>query len=308
MAVFTAILAAAGLYIPLMQFVVFFVWTIPSVLVIVRHGLMTGLVSLTAATLLIFMLAGPVSAIMAAIQIGSLAVIYGIAFRRGWKAGAALFSGAAIMMVSTLLLYYLVFIITGINNLDIASQLQEALEPTIQMYKDIGLINPEKGVTEEGVRQIMQGYFQSFTFFFPGMFALSGAVSAFLTFFASQKILRRFQIEINSLPPFRLWRLPWWIIWGLIAGLICNVGGMHWGMETLSKIGSNIVIIYVVVLFVLGLSTLCFFLRKYLGEDLVSRVMLPLIIFFLAPYSVITLAVVGLVDLFFNYRRFSGVT
>lgn len=308
MAVFTAILAAAGLYLPLAQFVVFFVWTVPTVLVIVRHGMVTGLVSLAAATLLIFMLSGPVNAVMTAIQIGSLAIVYGYAFRHGWKAGAALLAGTVIMMGSTLLLYYIMFLVTGFNNLDIAAQLQEAIEPTMQMYKDLGFINPERGLSEEVAREMMQAYIHAFTYFFPGLFALSGASAAMLSFFASRKILQRFNIKINSLPPFTLWRLPWWIVWGLIAGLGCNVAGMHWKMELLSKIGSNIITIYVFVFFILGLSTATFFLRKYMGNEMIYRVLLLLCIFFLMPYSLVIFAIFGLLDSIFNYRRLSGAS
>jgi uncharacterized protein YybS (DUF2232 family) len=306
MAVMTTLLALAGLYIPFMQFFIFFVWTIPSVLVIVRHGLTVGLISITAASILIFMLAGPLSAIMAAIQIGSLALVYGYAFRKRWKAGITLLVGAIIMIGATLLLYYVVFLVTGINNLNIFGQLNEVVDPTIEMYKNLGIINPEKGITEEAVREILQKYFQLFTYLFPAFFAMAGVSSAFLNFFAAQKILNRFKIDVPTLPLFRCWNLPWWVVWGLITGLGLNLAGKYWGNHIMEMLGSNIMLLYLPLLFILGLSVVMFYYYKYLGGQAIYRIMLPFLIFLFMPYSAIILGILGLSDLFFNYRHLSG--
>ncbi|PKM88062.1 MAG: hypothetical protein CVU87_08340 [Firmicutes bacterium HGW-Firmicutes-12] len=306
MAVMTTLIALAGLYIPFMQFFIFFIWTIPSVIVIVRHGLTVGLISIAAASILIFMLAGPLSAIMAAIQIGSLALVYGYAFRNGWKAASTLLAGAIIMVGATLLLYYTVFLITGINNLNIFSQLNEVLEPTIEMYKNLGIIDPAKGITEGAVREIIQKYFQLLTYLFPAFFAMAGIASAYLNLFAAQKILHRFGIDVPILPQFRHWNLPWWVVWGLITGLGLNLAGKYWGNYIIEMLGSNIMLLYMPMLFILGLSVIMFYYHKYLSGQVIYRIMIPFLIFFMLPYSTMLLSILGLLDLFFNYRRLSG--
>lgn len=305
MAVITAMLALAGLYIPFMQFAVFFIWTVPSVLVIVRHGTTAGIISIVVAGLLILMLAGPLSAIIAVAQIGGLAIVYGYSFRKRWKAGVTLLAGTFMMIASTLLLYYIVFLVTGINNLDITGQLKEAIDPAIEMYKKMGIISAEKGISETYVREILNYYFDMLTYLFPAFFAFAGMTSAFLNFFALQKMLLRFKMEIPKLPPFRYWHLPWWIIWGFIAGFGTTLAGKYWGNDTISMIGSNIMLLYSPVFFVLGLSVAAFFLHKYLGVDKVYRILLPIVIFLLMPYSGMLICLIGLFDLLFNYRRIS---
>lgn len=214
MAVITALLAVAGLYIPFMQFVVFFVWALPCVLIIMRHGLTTGIISLIVAALLIMLLAGPMRAIFSVIQFGSLALVYGVAFGKRWSAGKTVFSGSIVMVISTLLLYYLVFLLTGINNLNIAAELQGAIEPTIELYKNMGLIGSGNGVSEQQMREMLTWYMQLFTIFLPAFFIVSGIATAFLNYIAAQKILARFKIIVPEFPPFRCWHLPWWLVWG----------------------------------------------------------------------------------------------
>lgn len=303
MAVITAMLALAGLYIPFMQFAVFFIWTVPTILVIVRHSITTGLVSLVVAGLLIFMLAGPLSAVIAVVQISGLALIYGYAFRKRWKAGITLVSGTAAIIASTLLLYYIVFLVTGINNLDLAGQLKEAMEPAIEMYKSLGIVGTEKGMSEAEIREILEVNFNLLGYLFPALFAFAGMSSAVLNFVVVQKILFRFKIDIPKLPPFRYWHLPWWVVWGFIAGFGAALAGRYWGYDILSKIGGNIMLLYTPVFFILGLAVIVYLLNKYLGGDKIYRVLLFAAIFFLMPYSAMLICVIGLFDLLFNYRR-----
>lgn len=305
MAVITAMLALAGLYIPFMQFAVFFIWTVPSVLVIVRHGITAGIISIVVAGLLILMLAGPLSAIIAVAQISGLAIVYGYSFRKRWKAGVTLLAGTFIMIVSTLLLYYIVFLVTGINSLDITGQLKEAIDPAIEMYKKLGIISTEKGLSETDVREILNFYFNMLTYLFPALFALAGMTSAFLNFFALQKVLLRFKMEMQKLPSFRYWHLPWWSIWGFIAGFGANLAGRYWGNDIISMVGSNIMLLYFPVFFILGLSVAAFFQNKYLGTEKIYRFLLPIVIFLLLPYSGMLIGIIGLLDLLFNYRRIS---
>jgi len=305
MAVITAMLALAGLYIPFMQFAVFFIWTIPSVFVIVRHGLTAGVISIVVAGLLILMLAGPLSAIIAVVQISGLALVYGHAFRKCWRAGVTLLAGTFTMIVSTLLLYYIVFLVTGINNLDITGQLKEAIDPAIDMYKKMGIISAEKGISESDVRDILHFYFNMLGYLFPALFAFAGMTSAFLNYFALGKILFRFKMDIPKLPPFRYWHLPWWIIWGFITGFGITLAGKYWGNETLSMVGSNIMLLYSPVFFILGLSVATYFSNKFLGSDKVYRILLPVAIFLLMPYSGMLICLIGMFDLLFNYRRIS---
>lgn len=303
MAAITAMLAVAGLYIPFIQVLVFLVWTIPIILVIVRHGMTAGLISTAVAGLIVLILAGPLRAFLAVIQFGGLALTYGYAFQRRWPAGTILLAGSVVMVLSTLVLYYLIFLVTGINTLDIAAELQAAIDPTIELYKNLGMINPEQGLTEEAVREVLAQTIAVFTLLLPAMFIVAGAASAFLNYFAAQKILARFKVEISHFPPFHQWRLPWWTVWGFILGLGCNMAGNYLSHTTLSKTGLNIMAVYAPVFIILGLSVLVWLIHKYLKGERIYRLLLFFLIFLFLPLAVRLLLILGLLDLLFNYRR-----
>jgi len=303
MAAITAFLAIAGLYIPFMQLMIFFVWTIPAVLVIIRHGAVAGVLSITVAGFLIMLIAGPMRAFFAVLQFGGLALVYGYAFSRRWQAGTTLLAGSAAMIASTLALYYIVYLVTGINNLNIAGELKEAIEPTIELYKNMGIIGPGKGLSETALRKSLLEAVEFLTAYFPAMFALSGVASAFLNYFAAQKILARFKVEIPGFPPFTHWRLPWWTVWGFIAGFGASMAGGYWHNGTLTQLGNNILMLYSPLLFIVGLSVCTYLMQKYVGQEVIYRLILlsAVILFISLIYKV--LFVVGLLDLLFDYRR-----
>ncbi|MCR4440610.1 MAG: YybS family protein [Peptococcaceae bacterium] len=306
MAVITAFLAVAGLYIPFMQLLIFFVWTIPGVLVIVRHGPAAGILSIAVAGFMILIIAGPMRAFFAVLQFGGLALVYGYAFSRRWQAGVTLLAGSAVMIVSTLVLYYLVYLLTGINNLNIAGELKEAVEPTIELYKNMGIIGPGKGLSEAMLRESLLAAVEFLTAYFPAIFALSGVASAFLNYFAAQKILYRFKIEIPGFPPFIHWRLPWWTVWGFIAGFGASMAGNYWHNNVLTQIGNNIIMLYGPLLFIIGLSVCAFLMQKYVGQEFIYRLIFLSVVVFFFSLTYKILFVVGLLDLFFDYRRIQG--
>ncbi len=301
MAALTVILVLAGLYIPFLQFFVYFFWTIPGILIFVRHGFVAGILTLVVASIIVLMLSGPLSAVMAGVQIGALAVVYGYAIRKRWKAGKTVFSGMLATVAASLLLYYLFFWITGVNGLDITGQMQEAVDPTIEAYRRFGLVG-ENGIPEQELRAMVSGYIERVAFFFPAFFAMAGAFAAYLTHYIARRILRRFAIEVHVLPPFREWRMPWWIVWGLIAALGADLAGKYWGIDLLSRVGGNIAIFYVPFLFVLGLAVAYFLSTKYLSGKPFIRLMLPLFLFLFLPFSLYIVALLGVLDLFFDYR------
>lgn len=305
MAVLTAILALVGIYIPLLNLLTNLVWTIPVVLVTVRHGLLTGVMSITVAGFLIFMLSSPVTALYMILLFGGLALVYGYAFHKGFNPGITLAAGAVTVIISLIIASVFSFLVTGINPLDMAGIMKESMESTIDLYKQLGFFEKygAQGFTEESVRQTLRVFVQTITLFIPAIIILYGLTSAFINYIISQKILLKLKIEVPRLTPFMYWRLPWWTVWGFILGFGANLAGPYLQNQTLVLIGSNILMAYSPLLFVLGLSVASFFLHKYFKGELIYRFFLILFIFFFFRMAVYILTIMGLVDLIFNYRR-----
>lgn len=308
MASLTAILALVGIYLPILRIFTNLVWTIPIVLATVRHGLSTGIMSIVVAGLLIFSLSSPLEAVFLVLQFGGLALVYGYAFHKKWRPGLTLLSGAAVAMVSVAMVFALSLLVVGVEAGSILEQLKEGIEPTIELYKQLGFFEryAAQGLTEEAARDMLTAIINQITLVIPALLVLYGLMSAFINYFVAQKILLRLKTPVPQLPPFIKWQLPWWTVWGFIAGYGANLAGAFSHQQTLSTIGSNIMFVYFPVLFILGLAVVSFFINKHFPGVFIYRLVFLLFVFFFFQYAAWFLSILGLVDLIFNYRRLSG--
>lgn len=305
MACITAVLALIGIYIPFSMLFVFFIWIIPVVLVVVRHDLTTGILSVIVSGLLVLFFSGPVLALVSVLQFGGLALALGYGFQKKWEPGLTLLLGIVVSVISTLLLFYLTFLITGINQLDITAMLTDSIEPTIQMMKNIGYLKLYN-LGEDQAREMFVATVQLVSFIFQATLALNSALLAVINYVVAQKILVRFKIEIRKLPPFREWRLPWPAVWGLIAGLGIQLLGSYLNVKLVTMIGFNIIALYVGVLFFLGLSVINFYIYYRLNNAGIYRFLLFILIIFLGLYALGVIVILGLTDMLFNFRRLAG--
>lgn len=309
MAVITTFLALIGIYIPFFKLIVNWVWTIPIVLVTVRHGLLAGTLSIGVAGLLILSFAGPVEAVLLMVEFGGLALLYGYAFHKNLNPGIALLGGTLVAILSTLVLYGLYFLIAGINLFDLAGQMRESIQPTIDLYRSMGIFDKYagQGLTEETVRQMLNSAVYFLSLVVPGFLVIMGLSSAFLNYIIAQKILARlFRTQTPQLPLFRLWRLPWWTVWGFIAGFAAYLLGSYTNQKLLSVAGMNVMLVYWLVAFVLGLAVISFFMHKKPEKLGLYRFILIITLVFFFQYATLIIGGFGIADLLFNYRRLPG--
>lgn len=308
LAALTAILALAGYYLPFLRVLTNLVWTIPIVIATVRHGLGIGIMSTVVAGFLIFALASPLEALFLVLQFGGLALLYGYAFNKGLKPGIALLAGTGVAIVSFLLTFGVSLLISGLDQINFTDQLKETIEPTIEMYRSLGLFDKygAGGLTEENMRQFLLGFINLLIVLFPALIATYGIMAAFLNYIIAQKILCKLGIPVPKLPPFREWQLPWWTVWGFIAGFGLSLAGSYWQLKNLTTIGSNIIMVYYPVLFVLGLAVIAHFYHHKLQRAFSYRLLFIFFVFFFFRYVSLLIPLIGLFDLVMNYRRLPG--
>lgn len=302
----TAVLAVIGLYIPVLRLLTDFVVIVPIIIVSVNHGVNYGFMSLIVAGLLITLLSGPVKAIFVILQFGGIALFFGYAFHKKIKAEKTLLIGVFVAIISMLVIYLFSYIMFGFASIDIISQMKASIEPSLELYKQFGLLNPEQGLTEETYRLIMDAYIKLLTIIIPAMLMIYGLSSAFLNYIVAQKILKKLKISVPELPSMRYWRLPWWTIWGFILGYGAMVLGNYFQNTLIANIGLNIMIVYGPVLFILGLAVVNYYIKERLGGAGLYRLLLVIFIMFFMPFSFVMIAGLGLFDLLFNYRRLPG--
>jgi len=304
MACLTAVLALIGIYIPFLGVLTSLVFTIPIIIVTIRHGVITGILSILTAGLLVFTLYEPLRGFLLILQYGALSIFYGYAFAKGRSPAVTLSVGTVIGAVSLLLTFYLGYVVTGTNDLAMFAQMKESIEPSIEMLRQFGYFN-NPGVSEEGLRQLINATIDNALILIPAVFVVYGMFVALINYILSQRVLRKMGLPVQPLPPFINWRLPWWIIYGFVLGYGLNLVGKLQGNVLLTHIGVNIVSIYGIVFLILGLSLALFFQEKYLPGKM-YRMLIFILLFLFYPLMSWLLMLGGIIDLLFNFRRRTG--
>lgn len=308
MASLTAILALMGIYMPFIRIFTDLIWTIPVVLVTVRHGVSTGIMTIAVAGLLIFSLSSPIEAVILIIQFGGLALLYGYAFRKQMRPGVTLLMGAGAAVVSILLVFCISLLIFGVDILNFAEHLKASIEPTIVLYEKLGLFEKyaAQGFTEQIAREMLSGFIKLISLIIPALLAIYGLTSAFLNYFVAQIILEKIKVPVPKLPPIMYWRLPWWTVWGFILGFGLKLAGDYFNNISFATIGLNIMLIYWPVLFILGVAVLRWLMQRYLKGAFIYRLLLLLTVVLFFQYAIWVITSIGLADLLFNYRKLPG--
>lgn len=307
LAALTAMLALLGILIPPLSMVTSLVWTLPIVVVIVRRDFKTGLMATAVAGFLVFLFTGPVRAFLLFTQFGGLGLVYGYIFKRKISAGWAVFGGGLVSVISAFLTIFFSTLLLGVDYSQWGVEISASIKPTLEMYERLGLLEKmaDQGITKEMLRQNLQQMARVLGILLPGIITVAAVFSAFINYLLARILLKKLRISIPPLPPFRQWRLPWYTVWGIIAGLALVLAGDYWKIKVLVIIGQNILYVYVPLLMVTGTAVVVYFYHHWRIAPL-FKVLIVFLVFMYLPIAFSMVLMLGLFDPLFNYRRLSN--
>lgn len=298
----TAILAISGVYIPFLGAVTSMIWTIPIVVAVVRHGLSIGILATIVAGIIMFLSVSPLTAIFLIIQYGGLGLLFGYLFKNQASAGRTLLLGAIVAGISFAISFNLFMLVTGADLNSMQKELSASMETVVEMYRNMGLFNSDNGFTEAEFRKMFDFMVQAFVVLIPGLVIIYGIVVALVNFLLGRVVLKRLGAPITKLPSFSEWRLPWYLVYGVIIALGTVVLGNKTEVDWLVKIGVNILYVYLPILLILGVSVFTYFYKSW---KLTKAFRLMIIVFFFLYFNFwfTLLPFIGLFDLVLNFRR-----
>lgn len=304
MAAITAIIALVGTFLPFINIFSFLIIAVPIIIVIIRNNLTTGVISSIVATLLVAVLAGPLIAFFFYLQFMPLAITYGYLLKNKYSAGKILAIGTFVAVISSILI---MLFSMAISQMDLEQQKQalfETVDRTIGIYEDHGVLEQfeQQGVNKEELRTMLTDMVSFFIKVFPAIFIIGSVFTAGTHFIMARIILRRFGHEVPHIPPFSQWHLPWYVVWGLIAGWAGFLVGDIYGQEVLRVLGQNILITYGVILFILGLSVVAFYFKKLKLSGLTRMLIILTFLLFLNGFIFVTIFI-GMFDLVLDHRH-----
>jgi Predicted membrane protein (DUF2232). len=186
-----------------------------------------------------------------------------------------------------------------------SSQNQDLIDSMMLQYKNMGLLTglQDQGITESEFRIMAEQILSFYGMIIPGLAAVSSILEFEVTYyFFVRWIVHSGQGQI----PFSCWRLPWYAVWGSIAALGCYLLGEEFSWIVLRGLGINVLVVYMAVTLVIGISVYFFFLQSPKVPRLIKWVMISVNIFYFM-ISLISIILLGLFDLVFNFRRLSEV-
>ena len=301
-AFFTALFVAiglAGIYLPSLNFFAAMLLPLPVVLLVLKADMRYGIIGLASAGLILINLIPPESAFVLVFQYGLLGLLYGVLFKVRATSGNILSFGMLYAASSALLYMVLISLFTSNNLFSIGEEERRLIEQTMAAYRDAGIYN---SIPAELQGEVSESMLSTFELLIPGRFMLQAATYAAVTFFLARSCLQRFNYFLTPGLTFASISLPWYSIWGPIAGLALTLAGDQYSWALGARTGKNILFMLFWLYLITGLSVAAYFFRKIKVVWFIKLIFLVFAVLY-TPFSMMIVVLLGVADPLVNFRR-----
>lgn len=294
----TVILGLVTVYIPLIGMLVEFFCAVPLAVLTTRQGTGKGLTALFVSFLLLAMLISPIPAIRLALGFGVCGVALGWCVRKNFGAVRIFFT--VLVVASAAQVFSLGFLIAvmDVNLIDMQIEmLRESFAESFAMYESLG-VDPQR--ISEGKAQV-EPALQTLAFLMPTLIMLTALINSIAVWLTAHWIFPKLQLKIPTLPPFAQWRFPVLFLYTAIIGGL----GMYWGVTRgwteIQEISLNLTVVSMLIGLLQGLALLSSVFDRYKISTFVRRLIYVILI--LNMFLLQLVAITGLIDMIFDYRK-----
>lgn len=298
LAAINIILSIMAIYMPILGTFATLIWPVPIVILGIRHGLKTSILSTVVAGIFVAILSGPFQAVTIVVSFGLIGIAMGWAIKKDFSPFKVLGVGGAASLLSKVALVFISMLMMGINPLtEEITVLRESLSLAGSFYQKMGM-DPQ---TVETTIESFTRSLDLLPLVIPGIFIMASALDAFLTYIVTKAILSRMGQKLEDLTPFWLWRFPDYTVAFFLLGNLLVLLETYWPVGVLKAVGMNMSLVFGFAFFVQGFSLLAYFLGKFN----VGKAFRLLITFFVLfnPLFLQILFFAGLFDILFNFRK-----
>ena len=295
-------MALISIYVPLIGTMVAFIWPLPIIILVVRHGIRWGIMASIVSCLLIAMLIHPMQALMMLIAFGLVGLVLGYNYRKGYGAFKSLGIGIIASILAKIAVIALSAVLLNINPFQMQMEaVDEGFKTSIEIYRTAGMSEEQLATLETDIKHGMEVV----KLLFPMIIVFAGIIDAFINFSVAGKVLRKLgNTDVVSLKPFSEWRMPIVVVYLYAFALI----GMYWGstreIELLFQISLNANVFATALGFIQGLTIFTTVANRYNLSKFLRGIILILV--FTTGLFLQVLAFIGLFDIVFDYRRRLG--
>lgn len=267
---------------------------------ILRRGLVSGVIALFAETAIFAMAVDTFAAIYILLQSGLVSIFFGYAFIKEKRAGFILMYSLLIAGGGVILTLLISPYVNGLTWSSLVTQTEELMAGFFdQMAKATNIAaSLPQGMTLAEYKAAIVG---TMVRVLPGTMIIVALFQVFLSYLFAVMAGNKYGIRVEKLPLFDEWRLHWLLVWGVILGLALKVLGSHYSLALVSHIAANIIYVYYPLLLICGLSLFIWFLKRWKAGIFVKVIFVVLFSYNLI-FSFYTLIILAAFDPLVDFR------
>lgn len=274
---YIVILTTINYIFPFLSMIVMFLWPVPIVYLVQKEESSRVIAVIAAAALINGFFFGAVMGLITVIGFGLVGFIIGNIIKEGFSPLKTLIAAVLSVIVSQALVVYVSGSIMDLN---------------YQLLIEEAIRNLGGEFDGQSVEQLVIPQLQFIKLMFPALLGISATITAIFNYYISAWYLRRRGLNIEIYKPFNRWYLPRWIVSILIIISL---------LMRSNTIFLNINIYLFFLSFLQGFSVLMYYLSTKSSSFLLKAFVVFLI--FLFPPVPIVLILLGLLDMWFNFRK-----
>jgi len=253
------VLGLVGLYVPFLGVAAILLWSLPAIVLVVRHGLRWGVMSVVVATALLAMLIEPMVALRLALAFGPMGLVLGFGYRAGWSGVRLVITAIIASILAKMAGLALLFFLTGVE--PFSGQLEameKSFDQAVAMYESMGLSEAQ---IEQAHTTLTQNL-ELIRLLLPLVVVMMGLTDTILNYYVAGKVLGRLGNPVPVLPPFAEWRMSGAFLYLFALSIL----GIYWGqtreIPLLYQASVNFNMVAMMAGLVEGLSLYVFLTRR----------------------------------------------
>ncbi len=290
MATLTSMFVVATFYLPMLSILLALV-PVPFMVLSLRRGNRYAVYAMVMVSVIIGLLTGIVYSLFVLVIFGPMALAMGWWMRRPREPHEVIFIGAVASALSIFVMLQLVAAVSGIH---LTTEINNMFTQIIQQQGEtLQQMNMEVVALEDALSYLLM--------VFPGLILIQSLFGAFVNYYLTTAVMRRFVPSQIPLPEFSRFRLPGHVVSGALLLVV-----LSWGTSYLSAIHTtgllaNITLLVIMVFFMQGISLISYWIKR----TKVPRWLRALILVVLVVLSpMITLiSLLGMVDVLADFRK-----
>ncbi|MDD4168984.1 MAG: DUF2232 domain-containing protein [Desulfotomaculaceae bacterium] len=300
-AFYTVLIAFTGLiaiFIPNLYFLSTVLMPLPACLLVLRLDARYSILGIVTSLFIMLFVAQELMSLIMVLHYGLLGMILGLFVKNRVSSGRSLIAVMSVSAVLAVISVVVIYALTKENPLILSQETRQFLEQILATNQQA-----LDGIMSEQQVGFVENFVGIFEMLLPGQLVVTAAVSALISYFLTKVLLERLlKYKLPQLPAFHEIYLPWYSIWGVIAGLGLILLGDQVALPLAAKIGRNILFVFLNVYPVFGLSVVTYYYRRInLGVPL--KIIFIFLAFSYLPFSATVLLLLGAMDPLINFRR-----